>query len=100
MEENRANPYQPNNLDGAKRENRRRLGASQRRVLVWLLGFVVLMGANATVEIVLLPLFGVASGESNDLYFQLWWVAVAFWLVFGNQLLGWLALRTENETAG
>ena len=58
-----------------------------KRVAIWVAGFVVLFLINLLVEAFLLPTWGLENTTKNDLYFQLWWVAVGIWFVFGNSIL-------------
>ena len=58
-----------------------------KRLLLWAGGFAVLFGINVLVELVFLPLLGLDNSVKNDVYFQTWWIVVAIWLFFGNEIL-------------
>lgn len=58
-----------------------------KRGLYWICGFVALFVVNVVVEAIVLPALDLHDTPKNDLYFQLWWVAVGLWLIFGLTIL-------------
>ncbi|NND05192.1 MAG: hypothetical protein HKN87_02330 [Saprospiraceae bacterium] len=55
--------------------------------IIWFLGFVILFLINLAVEFFLLPLWDLDNTSRNDIYFKIWWLAVAGWFFFGFILL-------------
>lgn len=53
------------------------------RVFFWISGFAILFLINLVVEFVILPNMGFDASPRNDIYFQLWWVGVVGWFLFG-----------------
>jgi hypothetical protein len=62
----------------------------KRKIIIWIIGFAVLLIIDLLVERLLLPAIGLDKTEKNDLYFKLWWVLVAIWLIFGLPVLGYI----------
>ncbi len=54
-----------------------------KRYVLWGTGFVLHFIINMVVELILLPSWGLDNTEQNDIYFQIWWIVVGLWLVFG-----------------
>lgn len=63
---------------------------------LWISGFIVLLGINALVELVILPGFGLHDTPGNDLYFQLWWLVTGIWFICGNSILMALAQSRKS----
>ena len=68
-----------------------------KNFLLWSAGFAFLFLFNLFVEFLVLPTLNLDNTPKNDLYFQVWWLCVGVWLVFGNMILSSLAKRKSNE---
>ncbi len=60
---------------------------NKKRIIFWLIGFVILFLIDVLVEALLLPYLGLDHSEKNDIYFKLWWVVVGIWLLIGIKFL-------------
>lgn len=54
-----------------------------KRLIKWGSGFLVLFLINVLIEAVFLPLLDLDNTDKNDIYFQIWWIVVGIWLLFG-----------------
>jgi len=61
---------------------------NKKRLLLWIAGFAILFLFNVFVEVVVLTYLDLHNTDKNDIYFQLWWIVVGIWLLFGYKLLG------------
>ncbi|MDB9779917.1 hypothetical protein OAB54_06720, partial [Flavobacteriaceae bacterium] len=60
---------------------------NKRIILKWGIGFAVLFLFNVFVEVIILPFIDLDNSPRNDIYFQVWWLCVVLWLVFGFRFL-------------
>ncbi|MDP8204578.1 MAG: hypothetical protein P9L95_08625 [Candidatus Tenebribacter mawsonii] len=67
---------------------------NKKRLLIWLSGFIVLVLIDLLVEFLLLPLIGLDNTTKNDIYFQIWWIVVGIWLIFGLIFLKYIGKRS------
>ena len=71
-----------------------------QRYIYWLAGFVGLLIFNLLVEAFVLPALGLDNTERNDIYFQLWWLVVFAWLIFGLMIIdNYLLPKQDSDTA-
>ena len=61
-------------------------------LLNWGLGFGVLFFFNVLVEQIVLPFLDLDDTPKNDFYFQIWWIFVLFWFLFG-----WIILKKTSS---
>ena len=57
----------------------------------WVVGFVFLFFFNVLVEQIVLPFLDLDDTPKNDIYFQIWWICVLFWFLFG-----WVILKKNK----
>ncbi|MDO7541555.1 MAG: hypothetical protein ACKVJM_05720 [Flavobacteriales bacterium] len=60
-------------------------------LLKWGLGFGFLFFFNVLVEQIALPFLDLDDTPKNDIYFQIWWICVLFWFLFG-----WVILKKNK----
>ena len=60
-------------------------------LLKWGVGFGVLFFFNVLVEQIVLPFLDLDDTPKNDIYFQIWWICVLFWFLFG-----WVILKKNK----
>lgn len=68
-----------------------------KRYVYWLIGFISLLIFNLIVEAFVLPGLGLDNTERNDIYFQLWWVVVFLWLIFGLMFIDKYLLPSQDS---
>ena len=61
-------------------------------LLKWVVGFVFLFFFNVLVEQIVLPFLDLDDTPKNDIYFQIWWICVLFWFLFG-----WVILKKTSS---
>ena len=60
-------------------------------LLKWVVGFVFLFFFNVLVEQIALLFLDLDDTPKNDIYFQIWWICVLFWFLFG-----WVILKKNK----
>ena len=70
---------------------------NKKRLIFWGVGFIVLFLINALVESLLLPLLGLDNTPKNDIYFQMWWIVVGIWLLFGIKFLKFVERKSWRK---
>tara|TARA_B110000046_G_C13020511_1_gene410901 strand:- start:241 stop:627 length:387 start_codon:yes stop_codon:yes gene_type:complete len=61
-------------------------------LLKWVVGFGFLFFFNVLVEQIVLPFLDLDDTPKNDIYFQIWWICVLFWFLFG-----WVILKKTSS---
>ena len=67
-----------------------------KRVVIWGLGFVVLLLFDLFVEYVIFTALDFHNTPKNDIFFLIWWIVVGLWFLFGLPFLWYLGKRKGN----
>lgn len=69
----------------------------QKVTTTWMLGFALLFLIELLLESVLFPFLGLEQTPRNDIYFQVWWVVVILWLLFGRIIVSTFISSRESQ---
>ncbi len=100
-----SNPYGPPSAKVSDQASRAAAARKRPRmalwfaILLWVSGFAVLFGFNAIAEVWIMTVFEWNDTLNNDLYFQLWWLAVAGWSFAGLYLISSLNVAAVGSVA-